>query len=526
MKTKFLIVTTLVPFLFFGQTATMAFQNQNKNLESTEIGPNGYNFELVDAGENSKYSDFCSGFFRNKLIAVSSKKVGDFAKKDPNTKEAYKELYCLDMSNKGYLSNALLFSSTLNTRASEDQIAFTPDQKTAYFTRSTRKKSLEFKLFKATLEKNESGNWINEELLDINEEGASIETPFINAAGDKLYFASNRSGTLGGYDIFVAPIQSDGSLGTPKNLGSNVNTASDEKYPSLSQDGKYLYFSSKGHRNLGGFDLFASRILKTGYKTPRNMGNTINTRFDEVAYYASSKDSAYVSSNKPENIGSFDIYIALNKSYKQDIKGEVTHHITNDKLSNTLIVLLDEDRNEITRQLTGPTGSFHFENITPFETYFLSTFKNGFKDEDFEFTANKTVETTYIKNLELNPEIPVIIIDNIYFDYDGYSLRKESTGSLLKIVELLKQNPNTELIINAHTDVRGKKKYNYRLSRKRSKAVMKYLVKNGIDKARLTPRNHGEVRPIINCNVTPCTEKDHQTNRRIEFEILLKEKEN
>lgn len=498
-------------------------------LKNNNIGANGFNFELLDAGVNSKYSEFGSGFFRNKLILVSSKKIGGFAKIDPNTNEAYKELYCLDVSNNGSLSSPFLFSRILNTSDSEDQLAFSPDQKTVYYTRSSKENSLEFKLFRAELEEDSHGNWINAELLDINKEGVSIEDPFLNATGDKLYFSSNGSNSFGGYDLFVSTVNKDGSLNTPKNLGLSINTTYDEKYPALSKDGKYLYFSSRGHQSFGGFDLFVSRILNTSYKTARNMGYTINTSYDEVAYFLAAKNKGYVSSNKPNGKGNFDIYTAVNKEIEQSIKGKTIDLITQIKLPNTLVVLTDEDNNEVARQVTSTIGTYLFKNIIPFETYTLTTHKEGFKDKSFLFLANRTLETTYTKNLELdrtkatitkiNDELR-IVLENVYFDYAKYSIKEESTISLTKLIKVLNDNPEIKLAINAHTDTRGNKAYNLKLSSKRATSALRYLIKNGIDKSRLRSKGYGETKPLIDCFTKSCTEQEHQANRRIEFVIL------
>lgn len=542
MKTKFLVVICLISNFIFSQNAQNLIASNINNsstptalilptnsVSSSNIGTNGFEFEVLDAGVNTKYSEIGSGFFRNKLIMVSSKKLGGFAKIDFNTNEAYKELFCLDIDKNGHLSRPLLFSRILNTNDSEDQLTFSPDEKTVYFTRSSKDNSLEYKLYKANLEEGSHGNWVNVELLDINKKNVSIETPFLNRAGDKLYFSSNIPGSIGGYDIYVSTVNADGTLGTPKNLGHAINTTSDEKYPSLSIDGKFLYFSSKGHQNLGGYDLFVSRILNDSYKAPRNLGNTINTSYDEIAYFLATKNKGYVSSNKPNGKGSFDIYTAVKDEIVQSLKGKAIDLETKIKLPNTLVILKDEDNNEVARQMTDGTGAFSFNNIIPFELYTLSTQKDGFKDDAFEFLANRNFNTTYNKNLELHTTEPVIakvddelriVLENIYFDFGKYSIKEESTISLNKIIKVLKDKPDITLAINAHTDIRGNDNYNLRLSKKRAASAVKYLVKHGIDKSRLTSKGYGETKPLIDCKTKSCTDEEHQSNRRIEFVIL------
>jgi outer membrane protein OmpA-like peptidoglycan-associated protein len=496
-------------------------------FETKTIGTNGFNFDLLDAGVNSPYSEFGSGFFKNKLIMVSSKKLGGFAKIDPNTNEAYKDLFCLDISTNGQLSLPLLFSRILNTNESEDQLTFTPNQKTVYYTRSSNENSLEYKLYKADLEDDSHGNWINQELLSINKSGVSIETPFVSPKGDKLYFASNMAGSLGGFDIYVSNINTDGTLGEPQNLGSSINTASDEKYPSLSKDGKYLYFSSKGHENIGGYDLFTSRILSNSYKTPRNLGNSINSSYDEVAYFLANKKDGYVSSNRPNGKGGYDIYTATNEEITQTIKGKILDLETKIKLPNTVVILKDEEGNEVARTLTKDDATYKFD-VVPFELYSITTQKDGFKAGNFEFEADREYNFTYNKDLELLTTEPVIakvdeelriVIENIYFDFAKYSVKEESHISLNKIIKVLKEYPDMKLAINAHTDNKGKDAYNLNLSNKRAASAVKYLISNGISKNRLVSKGFGETKPLIDCKDN-CTEDALQANRRVEFVIL------
>jgi len=541
MKTKLFVIICLVSNFIFSQgpsnnliaeninTSKPTLTYPNSSVSADEIGTNGFEFEILDAGVNTKYSEIGTGFFRNKLIMVSSKKLGGLAKIDFNTNEAYKELFCLDINDNGVLSRPLLFSRMLNTNDSEDQLTFSPDQKTVYFTRSSRANSLEYKLYKATLEEGSHGNWINEELLSINKTNVSIENPFLNRAGDKLYFSSNMNESIGGFDIYVSNVNADGSLDTPKNLGHSINTTSDEKYPSLSIDGKHLYFSSKGHQNFGGYDLFVSRILNDSYKAPRNLGNTINTSYDEIAYFLATKNKGYVSSNKPNGKGSFDIYTAVNDEIIQSLEGNAIDLVTKIKLPNTLVILKDEDNNEIARQMTDEAGAFNFKNVVPFELYTLSTQKDGFVDGTFEFLANRNFNTKYNKDLELNTTEPVIaevddelriVLENIYFDFAKYSIKEESTISLNKILKVLNDKPEITLAINAHTDSRGNNNYNLRLSNKRAESAVKYLVKNGIAKSRLTSKGFGETKPLIDCKSNSCSDEEHQSNRRIEFVIL------
>jgi outer membrane protein OmpA-like peptidoglycan-associated protein len=507
--------------------ANNIFSIDNKTSKSSALGSSGFEFVLLDAGINSKYSEFGSGFFRDKLILVSSKKIGGLAKIDSNTNEAYKELFYFDVSASGALSSPGLFSTALNSDGSEDQLTFSPDEKTVYFTRSTKENSLEYKLYKADFDEESRDKWINIQLLDINKTGVSIETPFLSPKGDKLYFSANLSDSFGGYDIYVSSINSDGTLGAPENLGSVINSSEDEKYPSLSKDTKYLYFSSKGHENIGGYDVFVSRKLSTSYKTPRNLGNSINSPYDEVAYFLAAKNKGYVSSNNPKGKGGFDIYTAVYEEVNQTLNGKILDLETQIKLPNAVVVLKDEDNYEISRLITKEDAAYSFD-VIPYESYTVTVQKDGFKDAVFSFTASRSYETTYYEDLELLTTEPVIaevdeelriVIENIYFDTEKYSIKEESQISLNKIIKVLKEHPEMKLAINAHTDNKGRDSYNLKLSNQRAASAMKYLLANGITKDRLQSKGFGESKPLIDCKAN-CSDDDLQANRRVEFVIL------
>ncbi|NCP51038.1 MAG: OmpA family protein [Flavobacteriales bacterium] len=541
MKTNFLYGFFFISTFMFAQTTeelVLVDHNLNEinNLlkvkspsEPDAISDNGFNFEILDAGVNSKYSEFCSGFFRNKVIMVSSKKLGPLAKIDPKTGEGYQDLYCLDVDKNGRLSRPLLFSRILNTKYNEGQLSFSPNQKTVYFTRSTKNVSNRYKLYKADLEEDSHGNWVNEELLSINKEYVSIENPYLNSTGDKLYFSANMPDSYGGFDLYVCDVLPNGDLSEPVNLGNTVNSEKDEKYPSISKDSKYFYFSSKGHLNFGGYDVFESKILKNGYSKPRNMGNTINTIFDEVAYILAAKNKGYVTSNRRNGKGGYDLYTAINDEVIQNLKGKVFDIKSKTILPNSVVILKDEEGTEISRYITGTDAAYSF-NVKPFENYNITVSMEGFNELNLDFLANRGTKTTYFKNLELVSIVPKnndverelrLLADNIFFDSNKYDIKKELYRVMNKIIYILKEHPEMRLAIDAHTDNVGNDAYNLNLSNNRAASVLNYLVTNGISKDRLQSKGYGETKPVIDCK-NNCSEENLQTNRRVELVILNK----
>ena len=367
----------------------------------TEINKSGLDFTVYNSNINTKYSEFCSATFKNKLIVVSSKKIGGLGNGlDSNTNEPYTELFCFDIDNKGDISNPILFSRILNTKHNEGHVSFSPDENTIYYTRSLRENSLNYQLFKADLVPNSHGNWVNNTQLTLNLR-YSIENPYVSFDGKQLYFSSNKSGGHGGYDLYVAHILEDGSLGIPENLGPEVNTLGDEKYPFLSVDGRNFFFSSNGHSGLGGFDLYVSKINLGVFEIPVNLGEEVNSSYDEVSLSFVSDTKGYFSSNKQGGKGSFDIYYFEALPIAQIIQGIIVDTNTNQPIPESKVVLFDGQGQEISTQTTGADAHFSF-SIKAFENYKLKILKPGFESNEFAFEANNTQSNIYKQVLKLS----------------------------------------------------------------------------------------------------------------------------
>ena len=483
-------------------------------------------FSILSTAINTKYSEIGSGLFKDKLMLVSSKKIGAIGNGiDPVTNQPYTDLYCVDIKESGQLTRPLLFSRILNTKDNEGQVTFSKDEKTIYFTRSTRENPENYQLYKAVLQENSFGNWIDIKKMNVSSDYYSVENPFLK--DDKLYFSSNKLGGFGGFDLYVATIKEDGTLSEPTNLGKAVNTSEDDKFPFVTKEGKYLYFSSKGHRTVGGFDVFASRIINNDYKSPNNLGSEFNSIDDEVAFFLTKDNEGYVSSDKDSGKGDFDIYRFYKEDIKQYIQGVVLDVETQIPLPNSEVVLVDEEGREIGRQITNDKAEYNFP-VVPFDSYTITTSKDGFETNTVEFIAEKGSRYTYTYNLELNPTKATIVevedkliinVENIYFDFDKWTIKNESTISLNKVVDILNGNPDMKIEINAHTDNKGNNNYNLDLSEKRAASARQYIVSKGIDANRLISHGYGEQQPLVDCK-GDCSKAEDQINRRIEFVII------
>ncbi len=359
-----------------------------KKSKVDDLNKSGYTYSVDLSKINSEYSEIASTIFRNKLVIVSSKKIGGIGNGiNPNTNEPYSNLFCSDIKAYGELSHPLLFSRILNTKANEGQVSFSPDEHTIYYTRSERENSSYYKLFKAHLEKDSYGKWINETELSINSDDYSIENPHVSSDGKLLYFSSNMKDGYGGFDIYKAKINKDGSLGKHENLGSIINSSEDEKYPYTTKEQKELFFSSKGHSSIGGYDIFISTVTSDNYQNPRNLGRSINSEKDEIGFLFIDDKKGVFSSNNENKNNAFNLYRFQSRTIYQEFRGIV---ITEDDkiLPNTTVVLLNSEGQEIERQITSSDTSYSFK-IKPFEDYQIKVLKEGFEDYSLKFQSEE-----------------------------------------------------------------------------------------------------------------------------------------
>ena len=306
MKYHLVLFVALISFSISAQSPIAAIYSghdlapnrSNPTHNSEKIGPNGFKFETLHTGINSEYSDYGSGLFKGKFISFSARKVGAIAKKDPLTKEPFTRLYCSDIDQDWDLSRPLRFSYLLNKNENLGTATFTEDGNTIYFTKNREGDTANFHLYKAEMDPERPGKWFNISAVPFNSDSYSVENPHLSTDGRTLYFASNMPNSVGGFDIYQVSVAEDGTLGKVKAVEGKINTTEDEKFPHTSKDGKFLFFSSTGHENIGGFDVFKSRRTKTGYNTIVNLGSTINTESNEVAFIPATDRIGYISTDR------------------------------------------------------------------------------------------------------------------------------------------------------------------------------------------------------------------------------------
>ena len=509
-----------------------------------QIKKNSGRYTIENAGINSEYSDYGSAYYNNKVVFASARDTGGLGnRKHSWTGESFTNLYAADMGEQGALSTAARFGNKLNSKFHESTPAFTKDGKTVYFTRNNfldgkkgkdARKTTLLKLYKATLD---GDNWTNVTELPFNSNDYSVAHPALSTDEKTLYFASNMPGTLGQSDLFKVEIKSDGSYGTPTNLGNVINTEGRETFPMVSSDNE-LYFASDGHPGLGGLDIFVAKQEVDGsYKKVQNVGEPLNSSKDDFGFLINNATRlGYVTSNREGGLGSDDIYKfkeTKKLECEQFLSGVVTDKETGLPLAGAKVTLSDANYKKLQDVVSDQEGKFDFGKVDCGTKYYIKTEKPDYNTvETPTITAEESGKSFVLVELEKSVK-PVKPGDNlatafkikiIYFDLDKSFIRADAALELAKILDVMEQNPTMEIDVRSHTDCRQTAKYNLALSDRRAKSTIAWLISKGIDKSRLTGKGYGESQLVNDCGCEPtnasnCTEEQHQANRRSEFII-------
>ncbi len=367
--------------------------------------------------------------------------------------------------------------------------------------------------------------------------------PSLSANGNDLYFASNRTGSKGGSDIWVCHRQPDGYWGAPVSLGDTINTMADESTPFLHPDDQTLYFASLGHPGMGDADLFfARKKTDNSWGTPVNMGYPINTKSHEgalvvsldgkTAYFATDRqigDGISSGTLNQTDIYSFDLYPAARPLPVTYVKAIVLDAGNRLPLSGVKLELTDlATGNTYMTSTTTEEGTF-LACLPMGKDYAMNVAKKGylFYSENFNLTEVNSLEKPYTMEIELR-KVPgestvsntpatskAIILKNVFFDSGSAVLKRSSNTELNKLQQLLAENPSLRIRLHGHTDNIGADDDNLTLSQNRAKAVYDYLVNKGISPDRLSYQGFGETQPIASND----TERGRQENRRTEFVV-------
>lgn len=520
-----------------------SFINKRDYLDFIEMQSGKY--DLYTLTINSEYSDYAPSFDHKGNIVFASSRSKNSKLHEWN-KMPFLDLFSSKINNNNISTQeSKKLKGKINTKFHESSTSFTKDGKTMYFTRNnftnnklgkSRKGVVLLKLYKATLS---NEKWSNIEELPFNSDNYSVSHPALSPDGKQLYFASDMKGTRGKSDLFVVNILPNGKYGKPKNLGDNINTEGRETFPYVSESGR-LYFASDGHVGLGGLDVFVAITKDTGLYEIFNVGKPVNSPKDDFSFVLDEENNTgYFASNRRGGKGNDDIYSfrqteELITECREFLSGIITDNETNETIANANVTLLDTDGNIINEIKSDYDGAYNFE-VDCDKQYIIRVSIEGFNPNDIIFKSKNTFETTNNVQISFKKEKllsttsePVNIGDDIvaplqlrtiFFDLDTDEIRSDAIADLQKVISVMKQNPNLKIEVRSHTDSRSSYWYNKKLSVKRMRATVRYIIrKGGINWRRIKGKAYGERRLINKCaNGIPCTEEEHQENRRSEF---------
>ena len=496
--------------------------NENPNyipklLDKTKM------YDVKSSSISSDKSDFGALLIDNGLYFVSARSGS--GKSYSWTDESYLDIYRADYNSDGSVSNAVAVKQ-LNSKWHEGPITMSSDGKTAYFASESYKDNITASKDKKANAKysqvylysalKNGDSWGSISSLPFNDKSFSNSNPSLSKDGKTLYFSSNRPGSIGGTDIWKVMVNADGTFGEPQNLGAKVNTEGNESFPFIADDNKTLYFASSGRQGFGGLDVFEIDLSKNSEAI--NLGNPVNTEKDDFAFtFNESKKIGFLSTNRN---GNDDIFF-VNPVCAVDALIVVSDKKTGLILANASVSILDDKKNIIATEMSNSKGEVSYK-VECDKAYVIQASKDGYEGNTFAVTKSKG--PTAKVDARLQPIDVVItetevILNPIFFEYNKSNITQEGAFELDKLVQVMKNNDKMVVLAKSHTDSRGADSYNLTLSDKRAKSTVQYIISKGIAASRISGVGKGELEPKVDCGET-CTEEQFAQNRRSEFLIV------
>lgn len=444
---------------------------------------------------NSHRADYSPMYFgddHNKLYFSSTRNEakGDALSGITGAKPA--DIFVSERDDKGKWSKPEPVQGGLNTEYDEGACTFSPDQRTMYFTQCATDPNYPRYAQVMTSARSDAA-WAKATKLAISKDTlSSFAHPAVSPDGQWLYFVSDMPGGQGGQDLWRIRLTTNG-LGEMENLGEPINTAGNECFPTFRPNGD-LYFSSDGHVGLGGLDVYVARQNTDQQWTIEHLGFPLNSNGDDFGLtFEGPYNRGFFSSNRGDARGWDHIYAFEYPEIVQSIKGWV-YEQDGYELPAAQVFMVGNDGTNLKLNVLAD-GSFK-QVVKPGVEYVMLATCKGYLNHKEEL-AVKPSETSheYVLQFPLASITAPVLIDNIFYDLDKYTLRPESKQALDELVKLLNENPNVTIELSAHCDYRGTPEYNKVLAQHRANAVVQYLIEAGIAPQRLTPVGYGKEKP-------------------------------
>jgi len=498
-----------------------------------ELLASGIVVEKLDPGVNSDYSEL------NPMLSPDGKTLYFSRANHPenvggvNDKE---DIWYSELGSDGKWSLAKNMGPDFNNEHPNFVNAITsptPDGKTVILILGNKYLDNGKMLAGVSVSNNMNGKWSKPKALNIENDYNYNEKAnyFLSNNRKALIMSVERDDSRGGRDLYVSFMKDDSVWTEPKNLGDMLNTAGEETAPFLASDDQTMYFSSNGYSGYGGSDIYMTKRLDdtyTSWSEPKNMGPDINSKGEDLFFnIPSTSEYAYYSRGEQTNT---DIFRAKLPFYNSPqpyviVKGKLIDAKTGQPIGAKIIYERLSDGKEMGIAQSNPqTGEYEIR-LPGGEIYGVRAEAEGHMSEsqnldlrDFKTDGAVAHQDMSIKPIEMARIEPnaTIRLNNIFFEFDKFTLRFESFAELSRVAEFMEEQPSIKVEIAGHTDNVGTDEYNMNLSKKRAESVSKYLIQKGVSKDRITTTSYGESRP----RDTNETKEGRQNNRRVEFTIL------
>jgi peptidoglycan-associated lipoprotein len=490
--------------------------------------PDSTVYVLNAASVNTKQSNFGATFYKEGIV-FTSQRFNERTKLEGKTNMPYMDLYYSAIDENGELS-APKSISDLNAKYHQGPATFSPDGNLVVYAASGLKKSgaLDTKentnVITLMMAENVNGTWSNIRKVFEGNPNYSMSHPALAADGETLYFSSDKLG-MGGIDIYKT-VLIDGKWSEPTAV-SEVNTAGDDEFPYLwtGENESRLFFASNGiEGTLGGLDIYYMIIKGATMDGPYHMTSPVNSSRDDFNFVlAKDGRTGFLSSNRHEGTGIDYLYRVNLVDPEFIVECLVIDELSTEPLANATLVVLDKVTGEPITYNTDSEGIVTY-TANQNTSYDLTSSVEKYVEENASVTtAGRMLSATIKRTIPMETILARRISEweDIYYDYNRSTIRKESKIVMDTIAAIMTRHPEVRIELNGYADVRGDFMYNIELSKMRADKAMKYLIKKGIVKDRIVSQGMGETNILNKCvESVECTDEEHQINRRTEFRAI------
>ena len=456
--------------------------------------PTRYEVRRMDKfnSRRGEFSPMLAGDKYDQLYFASSRSKDKDAKVSAITGQNNNNLFLVKQDEKGAWLAPVELEDEVNTEYDEGTPSFSPDGNTMYYTYCAQDPEGP-RTAEIYISTRSSAKWGKGTRATIVKDSVTaLGHPSISPDGKYLYFVSDAVGGFGGKDIFRARVAGN-DFGPMENLGEEINTPGDEMFPYV-RDSVTLYFASNGHPGMGGLDLFKATQDSTGKWNVENLGAPINSMADDFGItFAGKEERGFFCSNRNDARGYDHIYSFERPTITIFIEG-IVNDVDEYPIEDATVRIVGKDGLNV-KVPVKKDGTYRVELERDIR-YVMMASARGYLNQNYELhTGPEEKNETYIVDFFLSPISKPVVIDNIFYDFDKATLRPESKKALDEMIKMLNDHPNVTIELGAHTDRKGTDQYNERLAQRRAQSVVDYLIAGGIEAARLEAKGYGESVP-------------------------------